>query len=90
MMAWPILFRPYIDDGFGRTKGSKTDVEFWISEFNKLVESIDKDKFKYGPKVGYMNLVIYKVNRFYNKGFSNQNISEEEESLCIHPTEKQS
>ena len=69
MMVWPILFRRYIDDGFGITKGSKTNVEYWISEFNNLLESIVIDKFKYGSKVEYMDLVIYKGNRFYEKGF---------------------
>ena len=42
-MVWPLLFRRYIDDGFGITKGSKANVEYWISEFNKLVESIEID-----------------------------------------------
>ena len=59
-MVWSILFRQYIDDdGLGITKGSKKNVENWISEFNKLVESIVINKFKYGSKVEYMDLVIY-------------------------------
>ena len=36
-VVWPIIFKRFIDDGFGITKGSKTDVEYWIAEFNKLV-----------------------------------------------------
>ena len=47
----------------------KTNVKDWISEFNKLVESIVIDKFKYGSKVEYMVLVIYKGNRFHKKFF---------------------
>ena len=40
-IAWPILFKRLIDDGFGITKASKKDVEYWISEFNNLVKSIN-------------------------------------------------
>ena len=29
-MVWPILFKRFIDDGFGITQGSKSDVEYWI------------------------------------------------------------
>jgi len=87
MMVWPILFRRYIDDGFGITKGSKTNVEYWISEFNKLVESIVIDKFKYGAKVEYMDLVIYKCNRRF---FRYQSISKRAEFICIHPAKEQS
>ena len=68
-MVWPIIFKRFIDDGFGITKGSKTDVEYWIAEFNKLVKSIVIDKYKYGPKVEFMDIVIYKGNRFFTEGF---------------------
>ena len=68
-LIWPKVFKRYIDDGFGITKGSRKDVEDWISEFNNLVESIRIDKFKYGPRVEYMDLVIFKGNRFHEKGF---------------------
>ena len=36
-----IYFRRYIDDRFGITKGSKSDVEYWITEINNLVQSIN-------------------------------------------------
>ena len=36
-MIWPIFFKRYIDDGFGIAKRSKADVEYWIQEFNNLV-----------------------------------------------------
>ena len=52
-MVWPIFFRRYIDDGFGITKGSNADVEYWISAFNSLVESIKIDKFTYGSQVDW-------------------------------------
>ena len=67
-MIWPTFFRRYIDDGFGITKGSKADIEYWILAFNSLVKSIKIDKFKYGSKVEFMDLVIFKGNRFRQKG----------------------
>ena len=68
-MVWPIFFKRYIDDGFGITKGSKSNVEYWILEFNKLVTSIKIDKFKYGSKVEHMDLIIFKGNRFHKVDF---------------------
>ena len=32
-LIWPILFKRFMD-GFGITKGSKSDFEYWASEFN--------------------------------------------------------
>ena len=63
------FFRRYIDDGFDITKKSKKDFEYWISEFNNLVKSIKIEKFKYGPRVEYMDLIIYKGNTFQEKVF---------------------
>ena len=40
--------------------GSRKDVEYWISEFNNLVESIKIDEFKYGPRV---NIWIWSYTR---------------------------
>ena len=70
-MVWPIVFKRFIDDSFGITRGSKTDVEYWIMEFNKLEKSIEIDKYTYGPKVEYMDIVIYKGDRFLKNGFFN-------------------
>ena len=36
----PILFKRFIDDGFGITKGSTKDIGYWVSEFNLLRDSI--------------------------------------------------
>ena len=58
-MVWPIFFRCYIDDGFGITKGSKANVDSWIKEFNNLVKLIKIDKFKYGSRVEYMDLIFF-------------------------------
>ena len=43
-LIWPILFKRFIDDGFGITKGSKSDYEYWISEFNLRRDTITVDK----------------------------------------------
>ena len=69
-MVWPIFFRCFIADGFVITKGSKSDVhmEYWIATLNSLVKSIIIDKFNYGSKVEYMDLVIFKGNRFHQEG----------------------
>ena len=44
-LIWPILF---IDDEFGITKGSNSEFEYWISEFNSLRDTITIDKYSYG------------------------------------------
>ena len=75
------FFKRYIYDGFGITKGSKKDVEYWISEFNNLLESMKIDKFKYGPRVEYMDLIIFKGNRFHEKGFFDIKIYQKEQNL---------
>ena len=45
-------------------KRLKTNVEYRISEFNKMVKSITTDKFNCGSKVEFMNLVIYEESFF--------------------------
>jgi hypothetical protein len=69
-LVWPILFKRFIDDGFGVTKGSKKDFEYWVSEFNKLRETITIDKFKYGDAVDFMDLFIFKGESLNQKEFS--------------------
>ena len=64
-LIWPKVFKRYIDDGFGITKGSRKDVEYWISEFNNLMESIKIDKFKYAPRMEYMDLIIDSMKKFF-------------------------
>ena len=59
-LIWPIFYVRFIDDGFEITKGSWKDVEHWIPEFNKLVKSITIDKYRYGMKVAFMDLSIFK------------------------------
>ena len=77
-----------IDDGFSITKGSKVNAEYWISEINKLVESIEIDKFKYGPRVEFLDLVIYKGNRFHNNGCFDIKIHQKEQNLYAYIPQK--
>ena len=63
-LVWPIMFKRFIDDGFGVTKGSTTDFEYWVSKFNMLRETITIDKFKYGDEVDFMDLFIFKGEKF--------------------------
>ena len=87
-MIWPIFFRWYIDDGFGITKGAKSDVEYCITAFNNLVQSIKIDKFTYGPRVEYMDLVIFKGNRFYQKGHFDIKIFQKKQNLYAYIPQK--
>ena len=87
-MVWPILFKRFIDGGFGSTKGSKYDVEYWIMNFNLLVESTRIDKFKYGSKVEFMDLVIFKGNRFRQKGLLDIKIFQKEQNLYAYIRKK--
>ena len=50
-LIWPILFKRFIDDGFGITKANKFEFEYWVSEFNLLRDTITIDKFSYGNSV---------------------------------------
>ena len=65
----PILFKIFIDDGFGVTKGSKKDFEYWVSEFNMLRETITIDKFKYGDEVDFMFFFIFLDKSLNRKEF---------------------
>ena len=60
----PILFKRFIEDGFGITKGSKKDFEYWVSEFNFLRKSITIDKFSYDDSVEFMDRVIFTGESF--------------------------
>ena len=67
-IVWPLLFKIFIDDGFGITKASKTEFEMWVNEFNTLRETITIDKFKYGNEVDFMDLLIFKGDNFLDNG----------------------
>ena len=58
----PILFKRFIDDGFGIMNGNKKDVQMWIKEFNNVRKKIFIDKMSFGNHVAYMDLYIFKGN----------------------------
>ena len=43
-VIWPVLFKRFIDDGFGFTKGVWKYVIYWIKKFNELQETVQIDK----------------------------------------------
>jgi hypothetical protein len=69
-MIWPILWRRFIDDGLGVIKGLKKDVEYFVHKFNSMVQSIKIDKFEFGDKVHFLDLYIYKGERFFASNLS--------------------
>ena len=68
-LKWPTIFLRFIDDGFGIMEGNKKDVKYWIDQFNSLRETIKIDKWSFGNHVEYMDLYIYKGDKFYESGF---------------------
>ena len=60
-MKWPTLFKRFIDDGLDFfKKGNKNEVEYWISQFNMLRNTIKIDKWSSGTHVEDMDLKIYR------------------------------
>ena len=49
-------------------EGNKLDFEYWVSEFHLLRESIKIDKFQFGNRAEFMDLLIYKGDDFFNIG----------------------
>ena len=64
-IIWPLLYKRFVDDGFGITKANKNEFELWVNEFNLLRESITIDKFKYGNQVDFMDLFVFKEKVFW-------------------------
>ena len=60
-IVWPLLFKRFIDDGFGITKASKTEFEMWVNEFNSLRETITIGKFKYGKLILWICLFLKEI-----------------------------
>ena len=83
-LVWPIMFKRFIDDGFGITKGSKTDFEYWVSKFNMLRETITIDKFKYGDEVDFMDLFIFKGEKFKYEGIFDISIFQKSENKYMY------
>ena len=61
---WPILFKRFIDDGFGVLNGDLEDVKYFVKCFNSLTKTIVLDITYEGNYVVFMDLVIFKGKRF--------------------------
>ena len=67
-LIWPVLLKRVFDDSFGITKGSKSDFEYCVSEFNLLHDTITIDKYSYRYSVEFMDLLIYRGENFAETG----------------------
>ena len=74
----PTLFLRFMDDGFGIMESTKKDIEYWICQFNNLRETKKIDKWSFGNHVEYMDLYIYKGDKFYSHGFLDLRIFQKE------------
>ena len=54
--------------GLESQKGSKSDFEHWVSEFNLLCEKITIDKYSYEDSVEFIDLFIYRGENFAETG----------------------
>ena len=46
-------------------EGNKQDVKYWIDQFNSLRKTITIDKWSFGNHVEFMDLYIYKGQKFF-------------------------
>jgi hypothetical protein len=52
------------------------------------VKPIVTDKYKYGPKVEFMDIVIYKSNRFFTEGFFDKKIFQKQQNKYAYISQK--
>ena len=83
-LIWPVLFKRFIDDGFGITKGLRKDVIYWIEKFNELRKTVQIDKYNWGNALDYMDLFIYKGNDFYEDGKFSVSIHQKETNKFMY------
>jgi len=83
-LIWPVLFKRFIDDGFGITLGLRNDVIYWIEKFNELRKSIKIDKYTWGNALDYMDLFIYKGKNFYEDGKLSVSIHQKETNKFMY------
>ena len=67
-IQWPKMFKRFIADSFDVTKSNKKEFLMWVKEFNNLRENIFIDKWKFGNKVAFMDLHIFKGDNFLMEG----------------------
>ena len=83
-LKWPTVFQRFIDDGFGIMEGKKEDVKYWIDQFNSLRKTITIDKWSFGNHVEFMDLYIYKGEKFYTSGILDFKIFQKEINRCMY------
>jgi hypothetical protein len=83
-MIWPSLWKRYIDDGFGVIKGVKKDVDYFVSKFNSMVNSIKIDKVDFGDRVEFLDLVICKGTRFCASGLFDISLFQKEVNIYAY------
>ena len=83
-LIWPILFKRFIDDGFGITKGVREDIIYWIEKFNELRKTVQIDKCNWGNALDYMDLFICKSDPFYLDGKLLISIHQKETNKFMH------
>ena len=58
---WPVVFKHFIDDGFGITKGVREDVIYWIQNSMNCKKNVQIDKYNWGNSLDYIDLYIYDI-----------------------------
>ena len=83
-LIWPVLFKRFIDDGFGITKGLRKDVEYWIEQFNGLRKTVQIDKYNgETPWIIWIYLFTKVVNSMRMVNFRCLFIKKTPTNLCI-------
>ena len=79
-----MLFRRFIDDGFGVTKGSKKEFEYWVNQLNLLRDTVTIDKFSYGDCVEFVDLLIFRGDDFEISGKFDISVFQKEENKYMY------
>ena len=66
----------------------RTNMAIVVAEFNKLVQSIIIDKYAYRTQVAFMDLFIYKSDRFRKSGKFDINMFQKEQNKYIYIPQK--
>ena len=67
-ILWPTLYKRFIDDCFIVYEGQKNQLLQFINLFNSLVSSITLSLESFGISANFLDLTIYKGNRFMREG----------------------
>ena len=81
------MFKWFLDDGFGIMIGNKKDI--WrVKEFNNTRENIFIDKWSFGNHVAYMDLHVFKGNKFYEWGKLSIKVYQKSENRYVYVSYK--